>query len=347
MPKRNGVPVAGIKRYRSNDKTYCYHRATGERIDEPFGSAAFFARVAELDAQANAAKAREQIGTLGHVMRLYRKAPAYTQLAPRTRADYARVMDYLAAIEAKPVAQLTQGQCATIRDRAFKHHGRRFANYVLSVLSILLGFAMERDLVRANVAAGMKRIRKPHGESEGSRPWTVNEVRIVLDALPPHVRVPFAIMAFTGLRVGDVLALPASAYDGQTIRRRTSKRDVMASITVVPPLAQILDARPRGAATTLCVSSAGRPWTYHGLMGQWRLTRIALEEAGKIGLKLTPHGLRHTVAVILREAGFDERRIADMLAQDNPKVSLEYAQEAVLDSLTAEAAAAIGKRLSS
>ena len=345
MANRNGVPVAGIKRYRSAGKTYCYHRATGTRIEEPFGSPEFFARVAALDDKAKAAEARERAGSLGHVMRLYKASPAFTQLAPRTRSDYAGVMDYLSAIEHHPVVDMTQGVCATIRDKAFAHRGRRFANYVLSLLSILLGFAGERDLVEVNVAKGMKRVRKAHDAPEGSRPWTVDEVRTVLATLNPYMRVPFAVMAFTGMRIGDVLALPRSAYDGKTLRRRTAKRHVMAAVNVVPALARILDEAPKGNATTLCVSSRGRPWNYNGLMTEWRKVKLRLEADRKIGLGLTAHGLRHTVAVILREAGFHERQIADMLAQEDPDVSLEYAREAVLDTLTSEAAEAVGKRL--
>jgi hypothetical protein len=40
-----------------------------------------------------------------------------------------------------------------------------------------------------------------------------------------------------------------------------------------------------------------------------------LEKEGRIGPGLTLYGLRHTVAVILREAGHDERTIADALGQ--------------------------------
>ena len=38
---------------------------------------------------------------------------------------------------------------------------------------------------------------------------------------------------------------------------------------------------------------------------------MRLEKAGQIEPGLTLYGLRHTVAVILRECGFDERTIAD------------------------------------
>jgi len=49
-----------------------------------------------------------------------------------------------------------------------------------------------------------------------------------------------------------------------------------------------------------------------------------------IGPGLTLYGLRHTVAVILREMGYDERTIADALGQSDPKMALHYAKLADL-----------------
>ena len=57
--------------------------------------------------------------------------------------------------------------------------------------------------------------------------------------------------------------------------------------------------------------------------------RIALEQQGRVSPGLTLYGLRHTVAVILREAGADERTIADALGQKT-KMARHYARGADL-----------------
>jgi integrase len=57
---------------------------------------------------------------------------------------------------------------------------------------------------------------------------------------------------------------------------------------------------------------------------------LKLERAGKVGPGLTLYGLRHTVAVILREAGFDERTIADALGQKTIEMARRYARGADL-----------------
>jgi hypothetical protein len=79
-----------------------------------------------------------------------------------------------------------------------------------------------------------------------------------------------------------------------------------------------------------CANSEGRPWTESGFRASWRPIRVKLEQAGKIGPGLTMYGLRHTVAVILRELGCDERTIADALGQKTTEMARHYAEGADL-----------------
>jgi hypothetical protein len=58
--------------------------------------------------------------------------------------------------------------------------------------------------------------------------------------------------------------------------------------------------------------------------------RIKLEKASKVQSGLTPYGLRHTLAVILREIGHDERAIADALGQRTIEMARHYAKGADL-----------------
>ena len=55
-----------------------------------------------------------------------------------------------------------------------------------------------------------------------------------------------------------------------------------------------------------------------------------MEKAGRVGPALTLYGLRHTVAVILREIGYDERTIADALGQKTIEMARHYAKGADL-----------------
>ena len=67
-----------------------------------------------------------------------------------------------------------------------------------------------------------------------------------------------------------------------------------------------------------------------GFNASWRTLRTRLEKEGRIGPGLTLYGLRHTVAVILRESGADERAIADALGQKTIEMARHYAKGANL-----------------
>ncbi|MGO9235710.1 MAG: tyrosine-type recombinase/integrase [Methylocella sp.] len=90
-----------------------------------------------------------------------------------------------------------------------------------------------------------------------------------------------------------------------------------------------MEGRPH-MAVTLCASSLGRPWAQGGFSASWVALRKRLEAEGKVGPGLTLYGLRHTIAVILRESGADERTIADALGQKTTAMARHYAKGADL-----------------
>lgn len=85
--------IRGIKKVRARGRIYYYHRATGKRIHAEFASAAFLAEVESLNHNAGAMRALP--GTLGGLIDAYRESPEFTRLAPRTQADYEKVLAYL------------------------------------------------------------------------------------------------------------------------------------------------------------------------------------------------------------------------------------------------------------
>lgn len=328
MPK---VRVKGIKRYfePKSGKTYCYHRATGERITEEFGSPEFFARVTALNERIKK-KPPAQDGTLAALIRAYRTAPAFLDLAPRTRADYQKVLDYLASIGAMPLTEIDTAWIAQVRDKTYQIRKRRFANYVVAVLSAMLAFGAERGMVKSNAARGVKKIKRPKGAPEANRPWTPEEREAALRDAPPHLLVPIAIGRYTGLREGDVIALRKTAYNGREIARKTRKTGQEVYWPCVSALRNILDGAPKHDAITLCANSRGKPWTESGFRASFFKFIGKLEAAGKVGPGLTFHGLRHTVAEEMAELGWDDRAVADALGQATEKQAAHYTRRANL-----------------
>jgi len=137
------------------------------------------------------------------------------------------------------------------------------------------------------------------------------------------------------MRRKEIVELSLTAWDRQkdTIRRRSAKGNVWVTIGAPKRLTAVLEtlhARFPFSVTRLAVNSHGRPWTLEGhkasffkLIGEW-------EKTGYVAPGLTFHGLRHTAATRLREAGYDLRTIADFLGQKTEGMAGHYSKRADL-----------------
>jgi integrase len=300
----------------------------------PLGSAEFLAEYNRLSAiaKARADKAAAiafQPGTLGALIEDYQKSADFQDLAPLTKRDYQRCFDYLRRIAGTPLAKFKCPLVVRIRDEAAKK-GRRFANYVKTVLSILFSWGSQRGLIDGNPAAGVKPLRRSKNAPQANRPWADEEREAVLAEAPQHMRPAIALMMFTGLGPKDALALTKASIKGGDISTSRAKTGEPVFWPMPSPLAAVLDAAPSHAAVTVCANSHGRPWTQTGFNTSWGPLRARLEKEGKVAPGLTLYGLRHTVAVILRESGADERTIADALGQKTIEMARHYAQGADL-----------------
>jgi integrase len=326
------VRVKGFQIFRDrHGKPRAYHRRTRTPVDlakAPLGSAAFFAECARIT-EISKITAPAKPGTLGMLFAQYKAHRAFIDLAPHSRRDYARVIDYLRPIADTPLSRFDPPLVVGIRDQAGER-GRRFGSYVKAVLSLVFAWGVERGLLATNPAVGVKNVRKPRGQPDANRPWTDAERHAVLDQAPAHMRPALALMAFTGLGPGDALRLPRTFYKDGAIATRRSKTGEPVYWPAPEPLRTVLKDAPKHDAMTLCANSAGKPWTESGFRASWRTYRTKLKTADLIGPGLTLYGLRHTVAVILREAGFDERTIADALGQRTIEMARHYAKGADL-----------------
>ena len=178
------VRVKGIERFRDrHGKWRCYHRKTGPPISrlilEPVSSLLnWLGWKASPCMSETPARAPSGWSTVE-----YRGSAAFSGLAPRTRADYQRVFDYLKPIADTPLPKFDRTLIVRIRDKA-STRGRRFANYVKAVLSIVFGWGAERGYADGNPAKNVKNIRRPKGTPHANRPWTDAERHTVLDSAP-------------------------------------------------------------------------------------------------------------------------------------------------------------------
>lgn len=326
------VRVKGFQIFRDrHGQDRCYHRRTRIAVDlqkAPLGSAEFFAECARISALLT--QVAPKPGTLGMLIESYRGHPAFTDLAPRTRSDYQAIFQYLKPIADTPLVRFDTPLVVRIRDKAAVSRRRKFANDVKARLSTLFVWGKERGYIVSNPAFGIKDIRRPKGLPDANRPWADEEREATLAAAPAHMKSALAVMMFTGLGPKDALSLPRSFFRDGEIATRRAKTGEPVFWPCPSPLIDILRTAPAHDAITLCANSMGKPWTLSGYRASWRPIRKRLEAAGKVGPGLTLYGLRHTVAVILREIGCDERTIADALGQATIEMARHYAKGADL-----------------
>jgi integrase len=330
------VRIKGIKRFqhRKSGIWYTYHRASGTCIEppHPFGSAEFMVALAAAEARHKSKKAGK--GTFGELVDAYKVSSAYLTLKDRTRSDYEKVFDWLRGAKGKgasmPIAQFDSAFVRALREKAFQQRKRRFANYVMAVVSLVFSHAIEarNPAVKLNPAAGVKKVRRPTDEKIANRAWTEDEKRVVLDEAPAHLVPPIAIARWSGMREGDIIHLPKTAYRDGALNLTTAKRGVPHWYPCPKPLAEILDAIPPNDGMTLCVSSRGTPWTEDGFRSSFFKLIRRLTKESRVQPGLTFHGLRTSFGEEAREHGFDVRSIADAMAQRDTKSAEHYVRNA-------------------
>lgn len=329
------IRVKGFKIFKDrHGKPRCYHRSTGHKIDlekTPMGSAEFFAECARITAISEARKSQApKPGTLGGLTKAYFDTEHFGNLADATKRDYRKCADFLHPIRDTPVSAISTPLVAGIHDKAANKIGWRRANMVRTFLSQVFRYGIPKGLIDRNYAAGVIPKPRPKDRPYANRPWTVEERATVLEQAPPHVRVAIALIINTGLDPSDALKLTRRQIDGDTIWGMRGKTGEEVAIPIGPTLQAALDKAPTHDAVTILASSRGQPWTYNGFSTVWDRFKKKLEREELIGAGLTLKGLRHTVATTLREAGLEERQIADLLGQKTPAMARHYSRSAKL-----------------
>jgi len=281
--------------------TYWYAWKGGPRLDGEPGTAEFIASY-------NAAVARKvspPTGVLLSVLHGYQLSTDFTDLAPRTRADYVK---QIRIVEGEfgdfPLSALadrrTRGVFMAWRDR-LAATSRRQADYAWQVLARVLSWAKGRGLVAANPCERGGRL---YGETRAEKVWTADDEAAFLRTAPAHLHLALMLALWTGQRQGDLLRLGWSAYDGRVIRLRQSKTGARVTIPAGAPLKAALDAAPR-KSTVILTNSDGRAWTADGFRSSWRK---ASAKAGITGV--TFNDLRGTAVTRLALAECTEAEIA-------------------------------------
>ncbi|WP_025897220.1 tyrosine-type recombinase/integrase [Sneathiella glossodoripedis] len=297
------VKTPGVKAYWSNGKKYYYHRKSGVRIKEKYGTLRFALKVEELNQIHEPEKFHSIPGTWGELVERYRGSEEFRRLAPRTKSDYQKIFSYLSGTRMAPLERITPVSLEKLKNHALKERKRDFANKLRSVMSLTFNFGVRNDICKKNPAEKLRKIPRDKHKPPANRPWTNEEITTVLEnAQTAEIAAGIGLSAYTALRSGDMLSLKWSDYQNGFIQCQQSKTGDFVWVPVIAELKAILDKMDR-KSPWIVLNTRGKPYTSSGFQTQFQKLKRSLIEQGKIGEGLTFHGLRVTVATRLAEAG--------------------------------------------
>jgi integrase len=316
------------------------------RIRGDYGSAEFMAayRAAVAGRTTTPGPARDT-RSLAWLMERYRESAAWASLRPSTRRQREAILRQIVASAGdKPYAAIDAGHVAEARDR--RRETPNQANHVLKTLRGLFRWAAEAGFVAADPTAGVALIKT---RTEGHVTWAAADIEKFEQRWPvgSRQRLAFALLAYTGLRRGDVVRLgrqhvrrlAVTGEDGlpreiDVWELALEKTGARVTIPIAPALAKIIAATP-SAGLTYLETAYGRPQSKAGF-GNW--FREACNAAGVPG---TAHGLRKALATQAAERGASELELAALFGWSGIGTSSIYTRAARRAQLAAAAAAKV------
>jgi hypothetical protein len=338
------VPIRGLKIARNGaGRYYVYVRGNPNAILKNFEGdrKALHNRLAEPDALAlynayrkrNLARAYAE-GTLGSLVAWFQKdCPAYSKLADSTRSDYDKAFDWLQTAGAfdAPLDLFTTPDLYDLRDRCSKEKWPRFAEKMVSALSSMFGYAVERRKMLANPCLGMKKAHK--ADPNANREWLSSEWAFVRDNAPMEVLIPCMIARYVGLAGQTIVGLNEKQIfedqdgpTGKAVQYTRRKNKKATRLPVMVELQAFLAARKvLSEEGLIAIRDDGSAWASEKNMqtrvSHWLRDR---ERDGKIGSGTTLHGLRVSYAAWWKRMGASDDEVARLIGDKSLRMGTHY-----------------------
>ena len=217
--------------------------------------------------------------------------------------------------------------------------GAASIQHLHTVLVAVLGWAVETDRIAANPAT---RVRLPRIVDPEQVYLSHEQIEALgnaaEDVATPADRSLVLLLAYTGLRINEALALTIADVDIKQRRigvSQTWTEDLDGKRVLGPPktherrkvpipafLALDLAGLIEDRASTAWLFESARGGHVHDHSWRARVWRYAVHDAGLDGMGLTPHKLRHTAASAAIAAGADVKVVQLMLGHKDATETL-------------------------
>lgn len=236
----------------------------------------------------------------------YRWLPAHTTNTNPSQSSlesYSNSFKHLQALHYEPMQSLKYADYQKILD-SMRKSGLSYSSLkkVRSLISLLEKYAVKIELISKCYAPllsiGKNKAVHPH------HPFSRQKInRLWANIDNPGVDTVL-ILLYTGMRVGEMLALQKTDVNIRQRFIRITKSKTVSGIRIIPIHPRILPliiARMDSPGTTLLSDTNGNPYDYSRYCIIWRSVMQLINAAGH-----TTHDCRHTVATLLDNAGANE-----------------------------------------
>lgn len=262
-------------------------------------------------------------------------------LKPKTRAGYRSLLRsrILPVLGDFPIAKIERAHVerwiSRMEDEGLSASRIRQA---FNVTAAMLDAAIANGMITHNVARG---VDLPRLQPAKRRFLSQRQVTALAGAIDPRYRVMILVLAYSGLRWGEAIALRRCSCE--LLRRRLHVTESIAEIgsdliwgtpkthrvrTVsLPPfvceelaahLAEVVDSDPDAL---VFATPTGRVWRKSDF--RRRIWKPAVEAATGVPSDLTPHELRHTAASLLIASGADPKSVQAQLGHSSITVTFD------------------------
>jgi integrase len=277
---------------------------------------------------------------------------SHPSIDPRTRVLYEqRVRDYLDPVLGDlRLGEITGRHVRQVKDRASAAGRAGWTQKgILALLSGILSYAVDQEHISHNPVSSLSKRDRPKSKEGGRGPkriLTAEELRALLKTVGPKYRPLFAVAAFAGLRLSEVLALVwgdvdfdqgfirvskqlsvPNRFDPHPAHRVDLKSDsdegCERQVFLDDNLARLLkdhrrDRIPR-ADEFIFITANGTPYSQRNIS---RAFVTAVADAGikwnSKAEKPTFHSLRHGFASAVIAGGADQGHVARLLGHSDP-----------------------------
>ncbi len=240
--------------------------------------------------------------TLPWLIRLYKSDPRYQDLSAASKQTYGwalrKIEDWSRRAKDPPLTSLRRRWCREWYRALLEQGGTARAALVMNVLSVLLAFAVDEELIPVNPAANLR--------LKGSKPrravWRREDIETLCAAAGkagrPSIALAVRLGASLGQREGDILRLAWSQYRDSAFRLRQQKTGPFIEVPAGEELREELAHAKRKGPVIVVNENTGQPWTPHTFGQRFGEVR---DQAGLSHLQF--RDLRRTAVVWLAEAG--------------------------------------------